>query len=145
MSRSVDLVQVAFATAAALLLTACGTEHRSASDTPSSTAAEQSTRPVVVGGPRITRPATSITDQTSKTTSGTRECGKTAGPDGALRVLILDGTVRCADAKKLASAYSPKIATGQPQTVDGWQCGPSETAGILAACIKGDAEIDFAP
>ena len=35
------------------------------------------------------------------------------------------------------------IASAQKQTVQGWTCGPSDSANILAACAKGDDAFVF--
>ena len=128
-----------------LALAACGTEEQSS---PTSGASSEPAPPVaenpsasVVGGPKPASPTTSVEDDHADTT----QCGSTKGPDGALRILILDGDLDCGTAQEIATAYGPKIATGQPQQVSGWVCGPSETAGILATCTKGEQEFGLAP
>ncbi len=73
------------------------------------------------------------------------KCGTTKGPDGALQIVITKGSLNCATAKQIADEYGPKIATGQPQTVSGWDCAPSQTAGELATCTKGGASFGLAP
>jgi hypothetical protein len=148
MSMSRSLHRIVFVLAAGVLglaLAGCGTEQESA---PSSGAASGSATTVsenpsasVVGGPKPASPTTSVADDHSHTTV----CGTTKGPDGALRILILDGDLDCGTAKKVATEYGPKIATGAPQQVSGWDCGPSETTGILASCTKGGQEFGLAP
>lgn len=145
MSRSRDRILLAVSgtvVGAALLLTACGSEQESASGPGTASEPADSTSPVVVGGPRPESPATSVPEETEP---GTQQCGKISGPDGALRVLIVSGSLNCSTAMELAKEYGPKIATGEPQTVNGWKCGPSQTTGVLASCTKDDAEVTFAP
>ncbi|WP_059037136.1 hypothetical protein [Gordonia desulfuricans] len=137
----------AVAGAAALTLAACGSEQESSSaeSAPSASApvgAGPSGSAPVVAGPRPASPTRSVSD----TVAASREvCGTTPGPDGALRVIILEGSTSCTDAKALAEAYGPKIATGAPQTVDGWDCEPSSQAGFLSTCTKDGATVGFAP
>ncbi|MFT4201827.1 hypothetical protein [Gordonia sp. (in: high G+C Gram-positive bacteria)] len=86
-------------------------------------------------GPNLP-PATSIpADRVVPDVPGTK-CGATQGPDGALELVILKGSIKCDTAKKVAAEYGPKIATGQQQMIQGWTCGPSNGENILAACAK---------
>lgn len=45
----------------------------------------------------------------------------------------------------VAQAYAPSIASGSPQTVQGWECGPSQTRGVLSRCTRGDDTFGFMP
>ncbi|AZG46718.1 ABC transporter substrate-binding protein [Gordonia insulae] len=143
MSRSLHrIVLVLAAGVLGLALAACGSEQESS--TPSQGAAttvSENPSASVVGGPKPASPTTSVADDHA----GHTECGTTKGPDGALRIIVLEGALDCATAEQVATHYGPKIATGQPQQVSGWDCGPSETAGILAACSKDDQEFGLAP
>lgn len=158
MSRSILTRSVlAVATsAAAVSLAACGTSDNSTAGPnsadlskatqPAKQFTPQSSSPAVVGGPRPQTPAGQDTAGSDDEASGSgKTCGQVGGPDGALTVVITSGSVSCQDASKLADAYGPKIATGQPQTVDGWQCAPSQTPGTLASCSKDGSEIGFKP
>ncbi|MYR07414.1 hypothetical protein GTV32_14350 [Gordonia sp. SID5947] len=126
-----------------IALAACGGEQEATSSSSETTATTISENPnaSVVGGPKPVSPTTSVADDHA----GHTQCGVTKGPDGSLRIVVLQGDLTCDTAKQVATEYSPKIATGQPQQVSGWQCGPSETAGILASCTKGDQEFGLAP
>lgn len=140
------------ATALVLALTACGTEEEAAgppsptseqapaSGPPESQAPLSSDAPAV-GGPQHPSPASDA----ETTPPADNECGTTSGPDGALRIVVHGGGISCDEAKELADEYSPMIATGQPQSVQGWECGPSTTPGEMALCSKDGAEIGFAP
>lgn len=146
-------------------LGACGDEQSAAQDSSTTTATSQaSTQPPsstatsdhddaaasssapVVGGPR---PAPRNTDDNAAddgvVEAGDQVCGTTRGPDGPLRVVVRGGDVGCDEATRLAEQYGPQIATGQPQTVDGWSCAPSQVEGVLAACTRDGNEIGFAP
>ncbi|GAA1482430.1 hypothetical protein GCM10009624_28700 [Gordonia sinesedis] len=139
-------------------LGACGNDQNtdsaatsSATQTASQTADDRddqpSTSPPVVGGPRHSEQpqATGTDDADDGAVAGDdRVCGKSSGPDGPLRVIVRDDDVTCADAQRLAEQYGPKIATGQPQTIDGWSCKPSSTPGVLASCGRGDDDDDIA-
>lgn len=122
---------------------ACGTEE--SAEVTTATVSENPSAPVVAGPsprPNTQTPTATQTDD--------RQCGTTSGPDGALRVLITDGDVTCDEAMALAAQYGPLIATGRDQMVDGWDCGPADDVGVLAACERDndgatDDEIDFAP
>lgn len=147
MSRIVTRLSLGFcALALCAFATACGTEEQ-AVETTTATLSENPSAPVVAGpSPRPT------SDTTQAQPTDDRECGTTSGPDGALRVLITDGTVSCEEAMALAAQYGPMIATGRDQMVDGWECGPSDDAGVLAKCERDndattddDDEINFAP
>lgn len=139
---------VSIAAIAAASLAACGSEEQSTSSATSPQAQSPSTSVPAVAGPNPQSPhtPTSTDASTSRSvTSGATTCGTVAGPDGALRVLVLAGNVGCATAKKIGIEYSPKISTGTQQRVSGWTCGPSEVSGILAACQSGDKVIGFTP
>ncbi|KXP10408.1 hypothetical protein [Tsukamurella pseudospumae] len=90
-----------------------------------------------------TAPAPSATTAAAAETRA-EMCGQTRGPDGALYVHAL-GTVKvdCAEAMRVATAFGPKIATGQPVTVEGWNCTFPTTPGMLARCDDGDRAIGF--
>lgn len=133
-------------------LTACGSSEEAAA--PSSSPAAQTgtaatttsessptTSASVVGGPKPVAPTTSVADHHAER----KNCGRIAGPDGALRILLLAGDIDCGDAKQVADQYAPKIATGERQTVGEWTCAPSEVDGLLAACQKGTSVVGFAP
>ncbi|WHU47222.1 hypothetical protein QNM97_25315 [Gordonia sp. L191] len=134
---------------ATVSLAACGDEQQSGAQ--DSSAAPSVTTPStsvpVVAGPSPQSRTTEATSgaQSASTSSTSKTCGSVAGPDGALRVLVLAGDVDCETAKKIGTEYSPKIATGQQQKVSGWTCGPSEVRGILAACQSGDKVLGFTP
>ncbi|WP_143696025.1 hypothetical protein [Williamsia sp. 1138] len=140
-------------------LTACGGDDSTASETPSDTSppasaattdpspsrtasAENSNAPAVPG-PSLP-PATSIPDSKKlPDVEGTR-CETVNGPDGALHVIIFPGgSVDCAVVMPIAKEYGPKIATGSPQQVSGWDCGPSQTRGVLSRCTKGSDAFGF--
>ncbi|GAB34828.1 hypothetical protein [Gordonia otitidis] len=127
---------------ASLVLTGCGSEEQADTASPAATSVSESTSPAVVGGPRPASPTTSIPDETA---AGTKVCDKISGPDGALRVQILAGDLSCSEAMTLAKSYGPKIASGEPQDVDGWTCAPATGNGLLAACEKGSDRVGFAP
>lgn len=64
-------------------------------------------------------------------------CGLTRGPDGALKIVIFPGShINCSDATAVANAFSPHMASGTQQSVQGWDCGPSQIAGVLAKCTR---------
>ncbi|WAC57890.1 hypothetical protein [Gordonia sp. SL306] len=143
MSSSLHRISLAvLAGFAGVVLAACGGEQEATSSSETSAATiSENPNASVVGGPKPVSPTTSVADDHA----GHTQCGTTKGPDGSLRILILQGDLSCDTAQQVATQYSPKIATGQPQRVSGWQCGPSETAGILASCSKGDQEFGLAP
>ncbi|MFW0786153.1 hypothetical protein AAFP35_16720 [Gordonia sp. CPCC 206044] len=126
-------------------LAACGGEQEttssSAATQTSATTVSENPSASVVGGPKPVSPTTSVADEHAAHT----QCGRAKGPDGSLQIVILDGDLNCDTAEQIASEYSPKISTGAPQTVAGWECGPSQTPGILASCSKGDQEFGLAP
>lgn len=129
-----------FAFSIALTTAACGTENQAATD--SSSAVSGVTPPSdasvpVVAGPKPKTSASPEPTGESVSADGTKTCGATKGPDGALYIHIVDGDLSCDTAKTIAKEYGPLIATGAPQTVSGWDCGPSDTAGELARCTKG--------
>ncbi len=112
----------------------------------SATAASSESGVAVVPGPNPSKaappPASVPADRQVPDVPGTK-CGPTRGPDGALELVVLRGHVNCDTAKKVAKEYGPMIASGQKQTVQGWTCGPSDSANILAACAKGDDAFVF--
>lgn len=131
-----------------LTAAACGTENEAASG-PNASSATVVTPPAdssvpVVGGPK---PKTTTPDSTPSETSasGDKTCGATKGPDGALQIHIIDGELTCDTAKTIAKEYGPLIATGAPQTVSGWDCGPSTVVGELARCTKGSQTFSLMP
>lgn len=76
---------------------------------------------------------------------GTR-CDTANGPEGALRVVVFpDGSAGCGVVMPVARKYGPMISTGRNQTVDGWNCGPSQTAGVLAKCTRGSDSFGLIP
>ncbi len=136
MSRIVKLSSIAATVAAVgLSLAACGSEEAAVASSTAPAAA--STSAVTVAGPKPAPPPASIpAEKETSVVSGT-QCGLTKGPDGALTIVILEGSVTCDTAKKIAADYGPKIATGTEQKVSDWTCGPTQTTGVLAKCVKG--------
>ncbi len=139
-------------------LAACGGDDSTASVTPSAasqstpaqsvdtstrTAASENSNAPAVPGPSLP-PATSVPDSKKlPDVEGTR-CETVNGPDGALQVIIFPGgSVDCAVVMPIAKEYSPKIATGSPQQIAGWDCGPSQTRGVLSRCTKGSDAFGF--
>ncbi|MFT4126299.1 MAG: hypothetical protein QM662_08725 [Gordonia sp. (in: high G+C Gram-positive bacteria)] len=135
----------ALAGAAALTLAACGTEESAApAPTSSSITSGPSGSVPVVPGPRPG--AASATTSVADTLERSGEvCDRVPGPDGSLRVIVQEGRVSCRDALAVAEEYAPRIATGNPHTVNGWKCGPASSPGVLASCTKGESRIAFAP
>ncbi|MFW0789606.1 hypothetical protein [Gordonia sp. CPCC 205333] len=129
--------------AVCLVFAGCGSEEQAA-ESPTSTSATSaptttsSTAASTVGGRKPAAPPSSIPAERQTSVVAGTQCGLTKGPDGALTIVILDGKVTCDTAKKIAGEYGPKIATGANQTVSGWDCGPTQTSGVLAKCVKGD-------
>ncbi|MBM7368308.1 hypothetical protein [Gordonia hydrophobica] len=142
MTRTMKLAAtVLFGASIALAGTACGSENEAASSNDGSTPAvmtppSDSSVPVV-GGPKPRSSTTAVQTDESTTSDGDKTCGATKGPDGALYIHIVEGDLTCDVAKSIAKEYGPLIATGAPQTVSGWDCGPSNTAGEMARCTKG--------
>ena len=99
-------------------------------------AVSQNSNAPAVPGPSLP-PATSIPEsKLLPDLDGTR-CDTVNGPDGTLQVIILDdSSIDCAAAMPIAKEYAPMIATGKPQQVQGWDCGPSQTSGVLSNCTK---------
>lgn len=146
----------------AMALTACSGDDSAQSDAPSTSSAQavaeetsaatpsatgsaavQNSNAPAVPGPSLP-PATSIPE--SKLLPGVdgARCDTVNGPDGALQVIILEGSsIDCAVAMPIAEDYAPMIATGKPQQVQGWDCGPSQTRGVLSSCTKGADTISF--
>ncbi|MET9326294.1 hypothetical protein [Tsukamurella sp. NPDC003166] len=116
---------VAAATACGLFLAGCGSSS------------DSSTAPAPSGAPSATTTAAAAETRAEM-------CGQTRGPDGALYVHAL-GTAKvdCAEAMRVATAFGPKIATGQPVTVEGWNCTFPTTPGMLARCDNGGRAIGF--
>ncbi|GAB92305.1 hypothetical protein [Gordonia rhizosphera] len=147
MSRSLNRIVVAAVVGCyGFALAGCGSEAEAPSSSSSSAASgvaavSENPSASVIGGPKPASPTTSVADEAT----GQTECGKTPGPDGALRILILAGDLTCDTAEQIAAEYGPMIATGRPQTVSGWDCGPSETPGVLATCSKDGQEFGLAP
>ncbi|MGC4935189.1 hypothetical protein ACLQ3C_16070 [Gordonia sp. DT30] len=138
---------VGMAAIATASLAACGDEQQSdagGTSTPAASAPATSV-PVVAGPSPHSATHTTRTSAVSSAAATATTCGNVPGPDGALRVLVLAGNVDCATAQKVATEYSPKIATGHEQQVSGWTCGPSEARGILAACQSGNKAIGLTP
>ncbi len=107
-----------------------------------STVSQNSNAPAVPG-PSLP-PATSIPESKRLPDLGGTRCDTVNGPDGTLHVVILgDGSIDCAVAMKIAKEYAPMIATGKAQQVHGWDCGPSQTRGVLSRCIMGTDTIAF--
>ncbi|EGD53353.1 hypothetical protein [Gordonia neofelifaecis] len=148
MTRTMKLAATALlGCSIALAATACGSENEAASGTDQASvtaATPPADRSVpVVGGPK---PKSSAADETTdETTANDKTCGATKGPDGALQIHIVAGDLSCDTAKDIAKEYGPLIATGTPQTVSGWDCGPSTTVGELARCTKGSQAFALMP
>ncbi|PHV68870.1 hypothetical protein CSW57_01140 [Williamsia muralis] len=107
------------------------------------TSTENSNAPAVPG-PSLP-PATSIPDSKRLPAIEGARCETVNGPDGALQVVIFAGSnVDCAAVMPVAKEYGPKIATGTPQQVSGWECGPSQTRGVLSRCTRGSDAFGFA-
>ena len=98
-----------------------------------------------VPGPQLP-PATAVPpSKQSPNIEGTR-CDTANGPEGALRVVVFPGgSAGCGVVMPVAKKYGPMISTGRNQTVDGWNCGPSQTAGVLAKCTRGSDSFGFIP
>ncbi len=132
---------VVFAGALAAGLTACGNQQEAPTITSGVVTPPADRSVPVVAGPNPAR--TSTASSTTSTAADDKHCGAAKGPDGALEVHLVDGDVTCETAMSIAKEYSPLIATGKPQTVSGWNCGPSTAAGELARCTKGDQVFAF--
>lgn len=155
------------ATSAALTLGSCGGDDSTASGTSSaapssgsaaigssfpadpdatssSTPSTENSNAPAVPGPSLP-PATSIPDSKRLPAIDGVRCETVNGPDGALQVVIFTGgSVDCATVMPVAREYGPKIATGIPQQVRGWQCSPSQTRGVLSRCTRGSDAFGFA-
>ncbi|GAB20148.1 hypothetical protein GOEFS_106_00440 [Gordonia effusa NBRC 100432] len=144
MSRVAKFLSSALAVGALCVVAAgCGSEEQATDSStttsaPSAQTTTSSTAASTVGGRKPAPPPSSIPAERQTPVVAGAQCGLTKGPDGALTIVILDGKVTCDTAKKIAGEYGPKIATGTNQTVSGWDCGPTQTAGVLAKCVKGD-------
>ncbi|AUH67245.1 MULTISPECIES: hypothetical protein [Gordonia] len=151
MTRTMKLAATALLVCSiALAATACGSENEASSGADKSGASavtgSSDTSVPVVGGPKPQ--STAATDESTgeaTSSSGDKTCGPTKGPDGALQIHIVAGDLSCSSAKDIAKQYGPLIATGAPQTVSGWDCGPSTTVGELARCTKGGQAFALMP
>ncbi|ETD33148.1 hypothetical protein [Williamsia sp. D3] len=112
--------------------------------TSSRTPSTENSNAPAVPGPSLP-PATSIPDSKRLPAIEGVRCETVNGPDGALQVVIFAGSgVDCAAVMPVAKEYGPKIATGTPQQVSGWDCGPSQTRGVLSRCTRGSDAFGFA-
>lgn len=137
------IAAVLFAALVGLTAVACGNEQEAPTAT-SGAATPPSDRSVpVVGGPSPASKAPDSGDDASSTAKDDDECGITGGPDGALHVRLISGDVTCETAMSIAKEYSPLIATGQPQTVSGWDCAPSTVSGELSRCTRNNQVFAF--
>ncbi|MBJ7291411.1 hypothetical protein [Williamsia sp.] len=98
-----------------------------------------------VPGPQLP-PATAVPpSKQGPNIVGTR-CDTANGPEGALRVVVFPGgSAGCDVVMPVAKKYGPMISTGRNQTVDGWSCGPSQSAGVLAKCTRGSDSFGLIP
>ncbi|GAC58568.1 hypothetical protein GOHSU_43_00120 [Gordonia hirsuta DSM 44140 = NBRC 16056] len=133
---------VLFAAGLGLILAGCGTEQQ-APDSSQAAHTPPADRSIpVVGG--VSPPSRDSAESPSSAPKDADECGRVGGPDGSLFVRLAGGDVTCETAMSIAKQYSPLISTGEPQTVSGWDCGPSaETHGELARCTKDNQIIAF--
>lgn len=127
--------------ATGLALAACGSEQEATTTSTAAPVISENPSAPVVGGPKPASPTASEAEPEA----GHTQCGTTNGPDGSLRIVILEGRLSCDTAKQIATEYSPKIATGAAQTVSGWSCGPSQTAGVLASCSNDGKAFGLVP
>ncbi len=134
-----------------LTAAACGDEQEAPTTSQATSAAaspsEGADVPVVPGPkPKTKSSTTTASSESADSGEGAGEsCGQAKGPDGSLRIKIVEGDLDCSTAESVAKEYSPKIATGQPQTVNGWDCGPSQTTGELSRCTKDDQAFALVP
>ncbi|HEY5853451.1 MAG TPA: hypothetical protein VIW24_05185 [Aldersonia sp.] len=71
-------------------------------------------------------------------------CETVRGPEGALRVVVFDGSeVGCAEVMPVATSYGQYLATGEPHSIDGWDCGPSQAPRVLVTCTRGTDAFGF--
>ena len=64
-------------------------------------------------------------------------CEEVRGPEGALRIVVFAGSeVGCTEVMPVANNYGQYLATGEPHTVDGWDCGPSQAPKVLVTCTR---------
>jgi hypothetical protein len=116
-------------------MSASSTADESSATSAPTSATENSNAPAVPG-PSLP-PATSIPESKRLPSVEGVRCETVNGPDGALQVVIFTGSnVDCPAVMPVAKAYGPKIATGAPQQVSGWDCGPSQTRGVLSDAQK---------
>lgn len=134
----------ALAAVIALVMTACGSDTDDASNGDATGAPPGPTNPStsvpVVAGPSHAPPTQ---EPDTEETEDDANCGRIGGPDGSLQVSVLDGDIDCTEAMDLARQYGPLIATGEDQSVGGWDCGPSSDPGVMATCESGDRTIGF--
>ncbi len=132
---------------------ATGTDDAPAGGNPSSTAAAldpdapSTTDPgaTAVPGPRLPPAVRVPLSKRAPNIVGTR-CETAGGPEGALRVVIFPGaSASCGVVMPVAKKYGPLISTGRDQAVGGWDCGPSQTQGVLAKCSRGSDSFGLVP
>lgn len=150
MTRTMKLTATALlGLSLALSAAACGDEQAapSAESSATSVATPPSDRsvPVVPGPKPKSSTAPSTETERESTQADAESCGSTKGPDGALQIKLVEGDITCDTAEGVAKEYSPLIATGKPQDVKGWECGPSTTAGELARCTKDSQAFALVP
>ncbi len=98
-----------------------------------------------VPGPQLP-PATAVPPSKRGPNIVGARCDTANGPEGALRVVIFPGgSAGCPTVMPVAKKYGPMISSGRDQTVDGWNCGPSQTPGVLAKCARGADSFGFVP
>ena len=119
--------------AAVLAAGACGSEQQAPAGSAAAPSPADRSIPVVAGPDPASHPPV-----TTSATADSAHCGATKGPDGALQVRLVAGDVTCETAMAIAKEYSPLIATGQAQTVSGWDCHPSTVGGELSRCTRND-------
>lgn len=129
-----------FACALGLAVTGCGDQKEATATSGTVTAPADSSIPVVGG---VSPQSQAPTSEDTSAAADEKNCGMTGGPDGALHVRLAAGDVTCKTAMSIAKDYSPLIATGKPQTVSGWNCGPSSEENELARCTKDGQAIAF--
>ncbi|GGF19316.1 hypothetical protein [Williamsia phyllosphaerae] len=98
-----------------------------------------------VPGPQLP-PAASVPPSKQAPNIAGARCDTANGPEGPLRVVVFPGgSAGCGVVMPVAKKYGPLISTGRNQTVDGWDCGPSQTAGVLAKCTRGSDSFGLIP
>ena len=64
-------------------------------------------------------------------------CEEVRGPEGALRIVVFAGSeVGCTEVMPVANNYGQYLTTGEPHTIDGWDCGPSQAPKVLVTCTR---------